>query len=433
MSEKIIVKARFVPQAKTREEWESKNPILLAGEHGVVINHNGVEIEKIGDGATPWNNLKWWKGLSAYDVAVANGFEGSEKEWLETLKANTEEVVSTVDKAVAEAINDCVPKIPMQSIDAPFSSVIAVNNNHIYDENGMIISTPNKDSYEYIDVVQKNILGFGVEGVSGYRGKLPIRDEKGNLFTGAPIDDIDCANKKYVDDAVANTIEVDLTEYIKNTDYATKEKAGVLKTIPDYAVNCGSGGILTSLVRTIDRYEAMPDTAFISKGTLNNVLDKRIDDIEIDTSGAEVWEEISNITLEEDVAEFNCQTEIPYKKIRVFVDNGSDNNDVTSCYLYGIAKRTNGNFQGAVCLNHNNYVNGYKFGYASFECVGDKGVLVTNIGTKATRTEQKGVTNWFCANEGWFYSDKLYGVVFSYTDVIILKANTKIIVEGVRA
>ena len=75
------------------------------------------------------------------------------------------------------------------------------------------------------------------------------------------------------------SVEVDLTDYVKNTDYATNTNAGVIKADPNYAVNCGNG-ILTSLVRTIDSYNTMPSTAFISKGTLDNVLDAKLGDIE---------------------------------------------------------------------------------------------------------------------------------------------------------
>lgn len=86
MKEKIRAKVRFLPKAKTYEEWQRGNEVLLAGEHGVVIDNSGLKREKIGDGVTPWNDLEWWQGASAYEVAVQNGFEGTEKEWLDSLK-----------------------------------------------------------------------------------------------------------------------------------------------------------------------------------------------------------------------------------------------------------------------------------------------------------------------------------------------------------
>lgn len=85
--------AEIVFQAKhgTREQWQSANPVLLAGEHGVVTDGTAAEKEKIGDGVTPWNELEWWKsgeGLSAYEIAVKNGFVGSEAQWLFSLRCD---------------------------------------------------------------------------------------------------------------------------------------------------------------------------------------------------------------------------------------------------------------------------------------------------------------------------------------------------------
>lgn len=88
MKEKIRAKVRFIPKAKTFEEWQTENEVLLAGEHGVVIDKSGFKREKIGDGVTPWNELAWWSGASAYEVAVKNGFDGTEEEWLDSLKGD---------------------------------------------------------------------------------------------------------------------------------------------------------------------------------------------------------------------------------------------------------------------------------------------------------------------------------------------------------
>lgn len=66
MSEREIVKilaaARFKPRSDTLANWESKNPILLSGEPGVVIDGTETNKIKFGDGVTPWNELGWWKG-----------------------------------------------------------------------------------------------------------------------------------------------------------------------------------------------------------------------------------------------------------------------------------------------------------------------------------------------------------------------------------
>ena len=58
----ILAQARFKPRSDTFENWEAKNPILLSGEPGVVIDGTETEKIKFGDGDTPWNDLGWWYG-----------------------------------------------------------------------------------------------------------------------------------------------------------------------------------------------------------------------------------------------------------------------------------------------------------------------------------------------------------------------------------
>jgi hypothetical protein len=62
-------------------EWQAGNPVLAPGEIGLELDTGKF---KLGDGITSWNTLEY--GLaSAYDVAVSNGFVGTESEWLDSL------------------------------------------------------------------------------------------------------------------------------------------------------------------------------------------------------------------------------------------------------------------------------------------------------------------------------------------------------------
>lgn len=51
-----ILNARFTVRNDSAEKWESSNPILLKGEIGL---ENDTNQFKFGDGATPWNELKY--------------------------------------------------------------------------------------------------------------------------------------------------------------------------------------------------------------------------------------------------------------------------------------------------------------------------------------------------------------------------------------
>ncbi len=67
-------------------------------------------------------------------------------------------------------------------------------------------------------------------------------------------------------------VQVDLTDYVKNTDYATSSKGGVIKASIGQQLVVNSGGELTSRVVAYSSYGNILDTAFISKGTLENVI-----------------------------------------------------------------------------------------------------------------------------------------------------------------
>ncbi len=58
----IHANARFAFRSDTSENWESINPVLLAGEFGVATNGSESKKVKIGDGETAWNSLSWWTG-----------------------------------------------------------------------------------------------------------------------------------------------------------------------------------------------------------------------------------------------------------------------------------------------------------------------------------------------------------------------------------
>ena len=80
-------------------------------------------------------------------------------------------------------------------------------------------------------------------------------------------------------DDKADTEDIpDLTDYVKNTDYASADKGGVVKTSANYGTEMLSG-TLRGNIKTYAQYLNFYDKGFISKGTLENVLNARIGDI----------------------------------------------------------------------------------------------------------------------------------------------------------
>src|SRR5690242_316880 len=75
----------------TAVNWTAKNPVLRAGEPGVETDTGKL---KLGNGVTAWSGLGYLSGegapgepgKSAYQVAVDNGYVGSEAQWLLSLR-----------------------------------------------------------------------------------------------------------------------------------------------------------------------------------------------------------------------------------------------------------------------------------------------------------------------------------------------------------
>ena len=81
--------ARILVRRDTAENWEDFNPVLHNGEFGFETDTGLV---KIGRGTVAWNDLAYLiaeggpaDGLSAYEVAVEEGFVGDEAAWLASL------------------------------------------------------------------------------------------------------------------------------------------------------------------------------------------------------------------------------------------------------------------------------------------------------------------------------------------------------------
>ena len=71
---------------------------------------------------------------------------------------------------------------------------------------------------------------------------------------------------------VISAEDSDLTDYVKNTDYASSSKGGVIKTGGSYALSINNSGNLYPTVVTYASYPSLSNYAFIGKGTLENVI-----------------------------------------------------------------------------------------------------------------------------------------------------------------
>lgn len=94
------------------------------------------------------------------------------------------------------------------------------------------------------------------------------------------------------------TSKVDLTDYVKNTDYATKTKGGVIKVNPDRAIDVSNGDLI-ALTRTLTQYNSLANYSFISKGTIENIKEYLVTSIG-DTKYQNKLTAGNNISIEND-------------------------------------------------------------------------------------------------------------------------------------
>ena len=104
-----------------------------------------------------------------------------------------------VDEQTLKIENSKIPRPTDVDWGAPFNSVVAFDNsNYSVDIEGNY--TINDTAFKAIDV-DAGELGKGAENTAGM---IPTRDKYANLWTCTPISDLDCANKKYVDDLIGD-------------------------------------------------------------------------------------------------------------------------------------------------------------------------------------------------------------------------------------
>lgn len=177
------------------------------GEDGVSVTHSfdGTVLKMTSASGTTSVDLQGEKGDQG--PKGDKGDKGSDGEITnldQTYSPTSENAQS--GKAVAEAVSGCVPKKQLSDYGAPFGSVLAVDNSD-YNQGGPEghnFGIPNDSSYHYLRVETMYYGGTNEENMFSYSSFIPVRDSNGNLITGKPVADVDCVNKKYVDDLVGD-------------------------------------------------------------------------------------------------------------------------------------------------------------------------------------------------------------------------------------
>lgn len=117
--------------------------------------------------------------------------------------------------------------------------------------------------------------GFDVQVVQ----ELPATGQKGIIYLLAKDGAAPDVYDEYVWIETTQTFEligttqVDLTDYVKNTDYAASGKAGLVVVSKNLGTATNVAGYLQTYTLSLEEYKELPSFIFIGKGTLENIKD----------------------------------------------------------------------------------------------------------------------------------------------------------------
>lgn len=278
----IYGNALFGFRNDTLKSWQEKNPVLLSGEPGVVTGKEKIgdgqclesERIKFGDGITPWNDLPWWKGPqgdkgdkgdtgaikfipvttlptknidtnAVYLVPITN-WVGSSGSWFTGAKTITSkgfsEMASKVEYCrIVIANSDLNSTIKPSDLPdgaltfvttagelvTPVMAQGTLDKGAIY--NNVTTRIYTKDLFLIADYTEVRLA----EGYSMYVHLYSRDSFKEYMYINGTWEFIGTAN-----------VEVNLDEYVKKTDFASSDTAGVVK-VHGNGLNITDGGILS--------------------------------------------------------------------------------------------------------------------------------------------------------------------------------------------
>lgn len=247
------------------------------------------------DGISSTNISNWNNKAEVSDIPDVSQFITKDVSNLTyyTLKTNTGSLIdleiNTTNYVVTLSLKDQDGTvISTDSIDLPLESVVvggsydSVNQKIILTlENGNTVDIPVGALISGLqtEITSSNKLASDLVDDNNSGNKFVTTSEKttwNNKYDkpNGGIPKTDLANEVQTSLGKADTAlqeHQDLTDYVKNTDYATSSVAGVLKPSAALLVNSSNGNAYCE-ERTYAQYQNSGGTAFISKGTLENVI-----------------------------------------------------------------------------------------------------------------------------------------------------------------
>ena len=234
-----------------------------------------------------------------------------------------------------------------------------------------IILHINSDDYKmYAELLNKNDETINVSNIIDLPIESMVVDGRYDSTTKKLILVLDNGNEIEVPlgaliNGLVSTEELaeTLTDYVKFTDYASAVKSGVIKTSDSYATTTASG-VLTSQTKTYTDYDNLDNNAFVSKGTLENVIEGKelIDSSDIEKydedlfGDAIVSSEGTEITLSNTIETTIEKIELSASELEQETTTGKNKLNSLGTYSAGTTRTSNGvnytfNEDGSITIN----------------------------------------------------------------------------------
>lgn len=157
------------------------------------------------------------------------------------------------------------------TVDLPLETMVV---NARYDSTNKLIILTLQNGTEVSFSVADLVSGLVDEttfntAIQGLQNNINAKYTKPN--TGIPKTDLSNEVQTSLGKADTAIQESDLADYVKNTDYATNQKGGVIKTRTDFGTNM-TNGFLGAETKNINDYNNASNVMIIGKGTLENVI-----------------------------------------------------------------------------------------------------------------------------------------------------------------
>lgn len=146
-------------------------------------------------------------------------------------------------------------------IDLPLESMV-VNGRYDSSTKKLILTLQNGNTISFS--IADLISGLQTEITSTNKLSSDLVDDSSNVHKFVTTGEKENWNKKLE--------QSDLSDYVKNTDYATDSKGGVIKVNTALGTEISSTGGLRAITKTYEQYNSAANNIFIGKGTLENVI-----------------------------------------------------------------------------------------------------------------------------------------------------------------